>query len=149
VTRVLVIDDHPIVLQGCRQLLADAGVDHIMQARSLIEGFRLYRTEQPDMIIVDLTMGRTNLGGMSFIRRVRANDQRTPVLVFTMYSDPVIVRLALEVGATGYALKDTSADELMRAFQKVCEGQHYLPPSLASEVAAMQVKAETDPCTLR
>ena len=56
-TRVLVIDDHPIVLQGCRQLLEDAGVDNIVQAQSLADGFRLYRMQRPDVIIVDLTIG--------------------------------------------------------------------------------------------
>ena len=47
-TRVLVIDDHPIVLQGCRQLLEDAGVDDIVQAQTLADGFRLYRVQRPD-----------------------------------------------------------------------------------------------------
>ena len=55
-SRVLVIDDHPIVLQGCRQLLEDAGVEQIVQAESLADGFRLYRTQKPDVIIVDLAM---------------------------------------------------------------------------------------------
>ena len=100
-TRVLVIDDHPIVLQGCRQLLEDAGVDNIVQAQSLADGFRLYRVQQPDVIIVDLTIGSA-LGGLSFIRRLRLHDQRTPILVFTMHSDPVIVSRGLEVGASGY-----------------------------------------------
>jgi two-component system invasion response regulator UvrY len=109
-TRVLVIDDHPIVLQGCRQLLEDAGVEQIVQAQSLADGFRLYRAQKPDVIIVDLAMRTGALGGLSFIRRLRLHDQKTPILVFTMHSDPVIVSRALEVGATGYVLKDTSPD---------------------------------------
>ena len=115
-TRVLVIDDHPIVLQGCRQLLEDAGVDDIVQAQTLADGFRLYRVQRPDVIIVDLAMRTGALGGLSFIRRLRLHDQRTPVLVFTMHADPVIVSRALEVGATGYVLKDTSSDEVLKAF---------------------------------
>ncbi len=85
-TRVLVIDDHPIVLQGCRQLLEDAGVNQIVQAQTLADGFRLYRTQKPDVIIVDLAMRTGALGGLSFIRRLRLHDQRTPILVFTMHS---------------------------------------------------------------
>jgi two-component system invasion response regulator UvrY len=100
-TRVLVIDDHPIVLQGCRQLLEDAGVEQIVQAQSLADGFRLYRAQKPDVIIVDLAMRTGALGGLSFIRRLRLHDQKTPILVFTMHSDPVIVSRALEVGVTG------------------------------------------------
>jgi len=144
VTRVLVIDDHPIVLQGCRQLLEDAGVDNIVQAQSLADGFRLYRVQQPDVIIVDLTIGSA-LGGLSFIRRLRLHDQRTPILVFTMHSDPVIVSRALEVGASGYVLKDTSSDEVLKAFQKVREGSRYLSHDLASEVAFMEARGTTNP----
>ncbi|MFZ1070420.1 MAG: response regulator, partial [Methyloceanibacter sp.] len=62
----------------------------------------LYRVQRPDVIIVDLAMRTGALGGLSFIRRLRLHDQRTPVLVFTMHAAPVIVSRALEVGATGY-----------------------------------------------
>src|SRR5262249_46620979 len=113
--RVLVIDDHRIVLQGVRQLLEDAGVNQITQALTLAEGFLLYRTHKPDVIIVDLAMRTGALGGLSFIRRLRLHDQKTPTLVLTMHSDPVIVSRALEVGATGYVLKDTSSDEVLSA----------------------------------
>ena len=104
-TRVLVIDDHPIVLQGCRQAL----------------------------------------GGLSFIRRLRLHDARTPILVFSMHSDPVIVSRALEVGATGYVLKDTSSDEVLKAFQRVHENRPYLSHDLASEVAFMEARGTTNP----
>ncbi len=144
-TRVLVIDDHPIVLQGCRQLLEDAGVEQIVQAESLADGFRLYRTQKPDVIIVDLAMRTGALGGLSFIRRLRLHDQKTPILVFTMHSDPVIVSRALEGGATGYVLKDTSSDEVLKAFQKVRENRPYLSHDLASEVAFMEARGTTNP----
>ncbi|MEZ5875127.1 MAG: response regulator transcription factor [Hyphomicrobiales bacterium] len=66
---------------------------------------------------------RTGVGHLSFIRRLRLHDQQTPILVFTMHSDPVIVSRALEVGATGYVLKDTAPDEMLKAFQKVRENR--------------------------
>ena len=116
-SRVLVIDDHPIVLQGVKQLLENAGVNQIYQARSLADGFRLYRTQKPNVIIVDLTIGTGALSGLSFIRRLRLLDQQTPILVLTMHSDPVIVSRALEVGATGYVLKDTSSMKSWKPFR--------------------------------
>ena len=88
-TRVLVIDDHPIVLQGCRQLLEDAGVDDIVQAQTLADGFRLYRVQRPDVIIVDLAMRTGALGGLSFIRRLRLHDQRTPRGNFHLQSERI------------------------------------------------------------
>jgi two-component system invasion response regulator UvrY len=134
---VLVIDDHPIVLKGIRQLLEDAGVDQIVQAQTLVDGFRQYRAQKPEVIIIDLSMRSGALGGLSFIRRLRAQDSRTPILVLTMHSDPVIVSRALEVGANGYVLKDTSADEVLNAFRSVREHRNYISHELASEVAFM------------
>lgn len=144
-TQVLVIDDHPIVLQGCRQLLEGAGVDHIFQAQSLADGFRIYRNQKPDVIIVDLAMHTGSLGGLSFIRRLRLHDQKTPILVFTMHSDPVIVARALEVGATGYVLKDSPPEEMLKAFEKVRHNRPYLSHDLASEVAFMEARGTTNP----
>src|SRR5262249_25976653 len=144
-SHVLVIDDHPIVLQGIRQLLEDAGVNQISPARSLVDGFRLYRSQKPDVIIVDLTIGIGALGGLSFIRRLRLHDQQTPILVLTMHSDPAIVSRALEVGATGYVLKDNSSDEVVKAFQRVRENRPYLSHDLASEVAFMEARGTTNP----
>jgi two-component system invasion response regulator UvrY len=144
-TRVLVIDDHPIVLQGCRHLLEDIGVEQIIQAQSLTDGFRLYRARKPDVIIVDLAMHTGSLGGLSFIRRLRVYDQQTPILVFTMHSDPVIVSRALKVGATGYVLKDAPPEEVQTAFRKVRENRPYLSHDLASEVAFMEACGTTNP----
>jgi two-component system, NarL family, invasion response regulator UvrY len=145
VTRVLVIDDHPVVLQGCRQLLEEAGVENIVVAQGVAEGFRLYRLQQPDLIIIDLAMQTGALDGLSFIRSLRLHDQRTPVLVFTMHRDPVIVSRALEVGATGYVLKDSSFDEILKAFQKVRDGRPYLSHDLASEVAFTEARGTSNP----
>ncbi|MEG6509043.1 response regulator transcription factor [Methyloligella sp. 2.7D] len=144
-TSVLIIDDHPIVLQGCRQLLEDAGVSEITQAQSLSDGFRMYRNQKPDVLIVDLAMRTGALGGLSFIRRLRLHDTETPILVFTMHSDPVIVSRALEVGATGYVLKDTSSEEVLKAFQRVRENKPYISHDLASEVAFMEARGTTNP----
>jgi len=59
---VLLIDEHAIVLQGMRQMLEDAGVDQIIQAQTLANGFRLYRAQKPDVIVRDLSIKRALLG---------------------------------------------------------------------------------------
>ena len=73
-------------------------------------------------MIVDLAMQGSGLGGLDVIRRMRSHDPRTRILVFSMHSDPIIAARALEAGATGYVLKDTSSDELMKAFDQVRVG---------------------------
>jgi DNA-binding NarL/FixJ family response regulator len=133
--QVLIIDDHPIVVQGCRRLLEEMRVETILVAASLSEGFRLYRQKRPDVIIVDLSMQAGPLSGLNFIRRLRVHDRRTPIMVLSMHGDRSVVRRALELGANAYVLKDTSPEEFVQAFRKVREGEHYLSYDLASEIA--------------
>ncbi len=125
-SRVLVIDDHPIVLQGCRRMLEDAGVTDVLEARDVVSGYRLYRRHHPEMVIVDLAMRDNGLGGLQLIRRIAAHDRRVRILVFSMHSDPIIVTRALQAGAMGYVVKDTSADRFRDAFEKVRAGEPYL-----------------------
>ena len=129
-TRVLIIDDHPIVVQGWRQLLEDARVTEIYEARDIADGYGQYRAHLPDVIILDLTIGKSELGGISFIQRLRRRDRQTPILVFTMHDDPLIVGRALTIGTTGYVLKDEPFNELSRAFAEICHGRTYLSPCL-------------------
>src|SRR3981081_2831049 len=102
---VLIIDDHPIVLQGCRRMLEDAGVETVLEARDAKSGYRLYHRHRPDVVIVDLSMQGSGLGGLDVIRRMRSHDPRTRILVFSMHSDPIIAARALEAGATCPVLK--------------------------------------------
>ena len=144
-TSVLIIDDHPIVLQGCRRMLEDAGVGSVLEARDLKSGYRLYRRHQPDVVIVDLGMPGSGLGGLSLVRRIRVHEPRTRILVFSMHSDPIIAARALEAGATGYVHKDTSPAELLRAFEQVRAGTPYLSNDLAMEVALVRTGVRQNP----
>jgi len=141
VTRVLLIDDHPIVLQGCKNLLEGAGADDVDRAQSACEGFRIYRQRKPDLIVVDLAMRAGSLNGLSFLRRFRRVDERTPLLVLTMHRDPLVVSSAFELGANGYVLKDASAGEFVQAFKMTCEGGSYLSREFASDLEFRRVTA--------
>jgi two-component system, NarL family, invasion response regulator UvrY len=142
-TSVLIIDDHPIVLQGCRRMLEDAGVKTVLEARDAVSGYRLYRRHHPDVVIVDLAMQGGGLGGLEVIRRMRSHDPRSRILVFSMHSDPIIAARALEAGATGYVLKDSN--ELMKAFDQVRSGTPYLSNDLAMQVALVRTGVRTNP----
>jgi two-component system, NarL family, invasion response regulator UvrY len=144
-TQVLVIDDHPVVLMGCRRILEDAGVEAVHECSDFRTGHRMYTRLKPDLLIVDLAVESDRLGGLSFIKNLRVHDTRTPILVFSMHSDPFIVRLALEAGATGYLLKDTAPSELLIAFEKIRRGLPYLCPELAVEVAVTRGRMHTSP----
>ena len=132
--RIVLSDDHPIVLQGCRRMLEDAGVGRVLEARDATSGYRLYRRHHPDVVIVDLAMQGSGLGGLDVIRRMRSHDPRTRILVFSMHSDPIIAARALEAGATGYVLKDTPRQELYRAVRAAAAGEAVLSPPVASRL---------------
>jgi two-component system, NarL family, invasion response regulator UvrY len=144
-TSVLIIDDHPVVLQGCQRMLEDVGVETVRGARDVVSGYRSYWRYRPDVVIIDLAMQGNGLGGLPLIRRIRARDPQSRILVLSMHNDPMIVARALEAGATGYVLKDTSSDEFVKAFQKVRAGTPYISGDMAVEVALARTGARRSP----
>jgi DNA-binding NarL/FixJ family response regulator len=122
-TSVLIIDDHPIVLKGCRRVLEDAGFGPIVEASDPDSGRQLYRRHRPDVAVIDLAMQATGLASLPLIRTLRTSDPRARILVFSMHDDPVIVGRALAAGATGYLIKDTSSEDLVDAVRKVAAGR--------------------------
>jgi DNA-binding NarL/FixJ family response regulator len=142
---VLIIDDHPIVLQAWTRLLQDAGAGEVFDARDVASGYRIYHRRHPEVVIVDLSMQGRGLAGLQLIKRIRAHDPRTRILVFSMHSDPMIAARALEAGANGYVLKDAAPDELIKAFEKVRSGAPYLSSDMAVEVALVRTGARRNP----
>lgn len=142
---VLVIDDHPIVLQGCRRVLEDAGVETVAEATTVVAGYRAFHRLRPPIVICDLTFKGSGLAGLGLIRRMRAVEPAVRVLVFSMHNDPVIVARALEAGALGYVLKDHASAELYEAFDRVRAGEVYLDRRLATEVAMLRADARRTP----
>lgn len=147
-TTALVIDDHPIVREGCRRILLDSGFSEVLEAESPLEGFRLYRRARPCLVIVDLAIRGSGLAGLSLIRRMRLNDERTPILVFSMHSDPVIARRALKAGATGFLAKDTGPRTLLEAVDKVRRNQPYIAHDMAVQVALLGSRGRADQADL-
>ena len=146
-TSVLVIDDHPIVLNGGRRALEDAGVQMVLEARDLVSGYRLYYRRHPDVVVIDLKMGAQDLGGLSLIRRIRLRDSWTQILVFSMHDNPVLVTSVLDAGASGYLLKGSPSEELVRAVMQIRAGKPYLisVTRVAIRVALRHSNPQLDP----
>ena len=132
---VLIVDDHPILLQGCRRILEDIGIKAIFEARDVVGGYRLFRRHSPDMTIVDLSFQGSSLAGLALIQRIKRYDRQARVLVLSMHSDPIIISRALHAGAMGYIIKDTATEDLVRAIECVLSGQKYLSDELARKMA--------------
>jgi CheY-like chemotaxis protein len=84
---VLVIDDHPIVLRGCRRLLEDAGVTSVLEAGDVAAGYELFCCHRPDVVIMDLAMGKNGVEGLSLIQRIKSHDPLAHILVLSMCTE--------------------------------------------------------------
>ncbi|GLK67985.1 response regulator transcription factor [Hansschlegelia plantiphila] len=146
--RALVIDDHPIVLEGCRRVLLDAGFQEVLEAATVLSGFQLYRQFRPELVIVDLAIRGSGLAGLSLIRRLRLHDETTPILVFSMHGDPIIASRAFKAGATGFLAKDMGPKTFLEAIEKVRRSQPYIGHEMAVQVALLGSRARRDPSNL-
>ena len=144
-TTVLLIDDQPIVLEGCRRVLEDAAIGNVIQARNLVSGYRLYYRHHPDVIIIDLNIRGPELRGLSLIRRIGSHGRRTRTLIFSMNDDPAVVTTALEAGASGYLLKDSPSEELVKAVERVRAGMPYLSHQLVTQIVFQGERLRPEP----
>lgn len=130
---VLLVDDHPVVVEGLRKLLTQTGEILIAaEANDAASGIKLAKQIQPDVVLLDLRMpGAT---GIQAVRRMREQDVHSAVIVLTSYGDQAYVRQAMEAGADGYLLKSTPPDDLIRAIREAARGRKPLSPELIDGV---------------
>jgi DNA-binding NarL/FixJ family response regulator len=130
---VLLVDDHPVVIEGLRKLLEASGdIDVTGTANDASQALERARTLRPDVILLDLRMpGAT---GIQATRRLREQDYAGAVILLTSYGDQAYVRQALEAGADGYLLKSTPADELIESIRSAARGRRQLSPELLDGV---------------
>lgn len=127
---VLLVDDHPLLRRGLAALLGlEDWVSRVVEAGSVREGAATGAAEAVDVAVVDL--GLPDGSGVELVTRLRRNPG-CPVLVLTMTRDDASVRECLAAGATGYVLKDSPPDTVVRAARTVLDGGLVLGPEVAS-----------------
>lgn len=133
--RVFIVDDHPIVRRGLRDLLeTEAGISVVGEAASGLEAVRQAGELQPDLVLMDLVM--PEMDGIEATRRIRADNPHIQVLVLTSFATDDKVFPAIKAGALGYLIKDTGAEDLLEAIQRIQRGEPALHPSIAQKVLA-------------
>lgn len=130
---LLLVDDHPVVRKGTRELLENETDLHVTgEAESGEEAVLKARELRPDVILMDVSMPGMN--GIEATRAIKAEQPGVGVLVLTSYDDDAYVFALLEAGAAGYLLKNTSEDDLLGAVRAVAAGESALHPSVARKV---------------
>ena len=133
--RVLVVDDHPVVRAGLRALLAAAdGIEVVAEASSAGEAVAAARAHQPDVVLMDLRM--PGVDGIRATRLVLAERPRSRVVILTTFDNEADIVRAVEAGASGYVLKDSTQAELAHAIRAAADGDCALAPSVAAKLVA-------------
>lgn len=128
--RILIADDHAIVREGLRTLIAsEPGMELVGEAADGIEAISLARSLRPDVILMDLVMPRKD--GLQAITEIKREDPEVCILVLTSFSEEDKVFPAIRAGALGYLLKDASPQRLLQAIYDVHRGESSLHPTVA------------------
>ncbi|MBS0334763.1 MAG: response regulator transcription factor [Proteobacteria bacterium] len=131
--KVLLVDDHAIVRDGLKRLLAGLGAGTILEAASGRDALALARAERPALVILDLNL--PDLGGLEILARLLREDPAARVLVLSMHAEPLYATRALKAGATGYVSKAAGPDEIAAAVRAVSRGEGYVEAKVAQAIA--------------
>jgi len=127
--KVILVDDHAVVRAGFRMLLStEADIDVIAEAERGEQACQLYMEQQPDVIVLDLSM--PGIGGLESIRRICNRDSSAKILVFSVHDEAVYVDRAINAGAKGYITKNSAPGILVTALQKIAAGEMYIEQGL-------------------
>jgi two-component system, NarL family, response regulator NreC len=145
--RILLADDHAMVRQGFRMILAaQPDMEIVGEAGNGREAVALAGELQPDVVVMDVAMPELN--GIEATRRITTASPRTRVLALSMYKDSVYVREILRAGARGFLLKDAIDRDLLSAVRSVATGEGYLSPAVSEAVLSDYRRHVTDPLDL-
>jgi DNA-binding NarL/FixJ family response regulator len=132
-TKVLIVDDHPVVISGCKSLFAADTTVKIEGAPDAKSGFRAFVNKKPDVTVIDIKL--PDLSGFELIRQIRKEDPHAKIIVFSMNTDPGFVLRAVEMGALGYLSKAEDPRLFVKAVRKVATGEKFISARLAEAVA--------------
>lgn len=133
--RVMVVDDHPIVREGLRLMLATS--DDLLLVGDAAEGttaLQLIAEEQPDVVLLDLRM--PGMDGLEVLEQIRATWRQVAVLILTTYNEDELILRGLLAGASGYLLKESSLETLFHAIRASARGEVIMQPEVMARVLA-------------
>lgn len=146
--RIAVVDDHEIVRDGIKILLEDEPGMHIaFEAENGKEAINLCKEDTPDIIIMDITM--PEMDGIQATKIIKDSYEDVRILALTMLSEDQHIRKMIKAGASGYILKSSGKEELIKAIKNIMDGQHYFSDdatqAILQELVSPDVKSSREP----
>lgn len=143
--RILLIDDHPLIRQGMRQLLElDSHFCVVGEASNGTDGIALALESSPDVIILDLNM--KGISGLDTLRGLRAEGVDARIIVLTVSDEPSDIFALMDAGVDGYLLKDTDTPELLEKICQVARGEMALSENVRQHL--LQRRPQNDPLSV-
>jgi DNA-binding NarL/FixJ family response regulator len=131
--RIVLADDHPIVLDGLRNLIrAEGDFELVGEAGSGLAALKIIRDSRPDVAVLDISMPELN--GIMLSRRLTGELPELRLLVLTLHEDRAYLNQALEAGVRGYVLKRSAVENLVQAIRAVMVGGLYIDPAIVGRV---------------
>ena len=131
--RIVLADDHPIVLDGLRNLIrAEPDFELVGEAASGLGALKIIREQRPDVAVLDISMPELN--GIVLSRRLNGEIPALRLLILTLHEDRAYLNQALEAGVRGYVLKRSAVENLVQAIRAVLVGGLYIDPAIVGRV---------------
>jgi two-component system invasion response regulator UvrY len=121
--RVLIVDDHPVVRRGLREILADERNIEVSETADPHEALGLIREQSWSLVVLDIDL--PGKGGLELLKDVRRERPRLPVLILSVYPEEQFALRTLRAGASGYLSKDSAPEDLVKVVRKILRGEKY------------------------
>ena len=137
--RVIIVDDHPVVRAGLTSMLGtQSQLQVVGTASSGEEALEIVRRDSPDVLLLDLRM--PNMNGIETLLALKKTGSNAAVIILTSYETDEDIYRAVQAGAQGYLLKDTSLREMVEAIRSVHSGKRYIPRPIAARLAERMMR---------
>ena len=140
--RVIIVDDHPVVRRGLKQIIAaERDMQVVGDAESAREAISVIRHTPCDAVVLDITL--PDASGLDVLSRLKSERPTLPVLIMSIHDEEQYALRVLKSGASGYLMKNSIPEELIKAIRKITSGGKYISPSLAERLASELASPET------
>lgn len=129
--KIVIADDHPIVRQGLRQMIeADRNLTVIGEASDGETALQLIETHQPDVAVLDIDM--PHIGGFEVVRELERKKIRVKIIFLTMHTEEKIFQTAMDLGVSGYVLKDSAPNDIVAGIRSIAAGKPFISPAMSA-----------------
>lgn len=143
--KVMIADDHPLIVEGLTSVLSRHGVDVVGAASQAAAVVQVFETLGPDVLVLDLRFGDEAMGGLDVLSELLKAHPGARVIVYTQFDQDAVVREAYKRGARAFVTKSTDPTTLAGTILKVFEGETVFLPEIANRLAMMSVRGEASP----